>query len=87
MSLERREAGLGSFQFEFLSFEPGWVQGRPLRHFVHGVDVIQTLHPVLIAPMYRVHAQVSGPALRGGLAALPDGHLRRPGVLIGHALD
>ena len=32
----------------------------PLRHFVHGIDVIQTLVPVLIALMYSVDAQVSG---------------------------
>ena len=57
----------------------------PLRHFVHGVDVKQTLDSVQVTLMDGVHAQISRPALRIGLASLANGHCRGPGSLISHA--
>jgi len=49
---------------------------------IDGVDVIQTLDAILVALMYRIDAQVAGPSLRIGLAALPDGDRRRARGLV-----
>ena len=54
----------------------------PLRHFVHSVDVVRALHAAGVSLMHRVQAQVARPALRIGLGALADGHLRSPGVCV-----
>src|ERR1019366_2923465 len=58
----------------------------PLRHFIHGVEVIQTLHSLAIALVHRVHPQIAWPALWIGLAPLSYGNLRGPGGLIGKML-
>ena len=54
----------------------------PLRHLVHGVDVINALAAVLIALMHGVDAQVSGQALRLRLAPLADRNRRGPRRLV-----
>jgi hypothetical protein len=44
----------------------------PLRHRIHGIDVIHPLHSVPIALMHRVDAQKARPFQRIGLAPFPD---------------
>src|SRR5215204_812239 len=48
----------------------------PLRHLIHGIDVINTFHPIPIALMYRVHAQVARPSFRLWRSTLADCNLR-----------
>ena len=50
----------------------------PLRHAVHGVDVIHPLGSLPIALMYRVDPQKSRTPLRIRFPAFPNGHRRRP---------
>ena len=49
----------------------------PLRDAVHRVDVIQALHPVLIALVHAVDTQIPRTALGRGRFAYPDGDLMR----------
>ena len=53
----------------------------PLRHFVHCIDVINTLGSVQIALMYRVHTQIAGPSAGLGLTALADRDRSGPGFM------
>ena len=69
------EKGLGDLR--------GGADHLPLRDFVDGIDMIQPLAALLVALVYRVHAQIPGLASRIGPAALADGHRRGPGGLIG----
>jgi hypothetical protein len=56
-----------------------------LRHFIHCVDVIETLDSIEVALMHSVHPQISRPALRIGPPPFSDGHWRGPGGLISDA--
>src|ERR1019366_5735308 len=66
-------------------FQPGFADARhgghdlPLRHFIDGVDVVDAFGAGPIALVYGVDAQISGLALRVGLAPFPDGDGGGPG--------
>src|SRR5664279_5156785 len=65
----------------------GGSHNLPLRHLVHGVDVIKTLASILIALMHRVDAQVSGRSLWLWLASFADRNRRGScGLVAGVAL-
>ena len=49
-----------------------------LRDLVHKIDLVQTLLPVQVALMDRIHSQKTRPTRGMRLAALPDAYLRRP---------
>ena len=44
----------------------------PLGQAIHGIDVINTFHPVLVALMHAVDADEAGPPLGRGRATLAD---------------
>src|SRR5271165_4163411 len=56
----------------------------PLRHRVHGVDVIHPRPAVVLPLMHGVHAQISWSSFRLWPTTFPDGYLTRSGVLHAH---
>ena len=71
---------------EQIGFGDAFGSGRnlPLRNLIDGVDVVNASVSVSrVALVDRVQAQVAGPSLGLGLAALADGGLRGPRLLAG----
>ena len=68
----RQEIGLGELLARGHDF--------PLRHAVHDVDVVDPLHPVLLALVHAVDAHKSGAPVRLRGAPAPDRKRRGPGL-------
>ena len=46
----------------------------PLGDDIDGIDMVDPLHPILIALVHGIDADIAGQALRGRCFAHPDGH-------------
>src|SRR6266849_5973812 len=87
MEAENAERKLPQHGFQHW-YQPGLADLRrgahhlPLRHLLHGIDVVHPLRAVQVSLMHRVDPQVPGPALRVGSPPLANTHPHRPRLLV-----